>query len=57
MQTRRNFSTRIGIAEQSRRQLIELLSARLADAFDLYSRLKHVHWTSGLWFVEAHLQP
>ena len=35
---------------------IKALNARLADAFDLYSQLKHVHWTSRLWFVEAHLR-
>jgi hypothetical protein len=40
MQTSRSFTTRIDISEQSRRQLIELLNARLADAFDLYSQLK-----------------
>src|SRR6266511_3486675 len=44
MHASRTFTTRIDIPEQSRRLLIELLNARLADAFDLYSQLKQAHW-------------
>jgi starvation-inducible DNA-binding protein len=55
MQTSRNFTTRIDISEQSRRQLIELLKARLADAFDLYSQLKQAHWNvQGSDFIQLH---
>ena len=38
------FTTRIDIPEEAREQLIELLNARLADTFDLYSQLKQAHW-------------
>jgi len=55
MQTSRNFTTRIDISEQSRRQLIEVLNARLADAFDLFSQLKQAHWNvKGSDFIQLH---
>ena len=54
-QTRQTFSTRIDIAESSREQLIELLNARLADTFDLYSQLKQAHWNvKGSDFIQLH---
>ena len=54
-QTRQSFSTRIDIAEASREQLIELLNARLADTFDLYSQLKQAHWNvKGSDFIQLH---
>jgi starvation-inducible DNA-binding protein len=56
MQTNRTLTTaRIDIPPASRRQLIELLSLRLAKTFDLYSQLKQAHWNvKGSDFVELH---
>jgi DNA-binding ferritin-like protein len=55
MQTSHTFTTRIDIAEPTRRQLIELLNARLADTFDLYSQLKQAHWNvKGSDFIQLH---
>jgi starvation-inducible DNA-binding protein len=55
MHASRSFTTRIDIPEQSRRLLIELLNVRLADAFDLYSQLKQVHWNvKGSDFIQLH---
>src|SRR6266511_3733486 len=42
-QTRRTFETRIDIADDTREELVQLLNARLADTFDLYSQLKQAH--------------
>ena len=54
-QTRRTFSTRIDIAESSREELVQLLNARLADTFDLYSQLKQAHWNvKGSDFIQLH---
>src|SRR5215208_87746 len=55
-QTERKFETRIDIAESSREQLIQLLNARLADTFDLYSQVKQAHWNvKGSDFIQLHL--
>jgi starvation-inducible DNA-binding protein len=54
-QTKPTFATRIDIPEESREQLVELLNARLADAFDLYSQLKQAHWNvKGKDFIQLH---
>jgi starvation-inducible DNA-binding protein len=54
--TKRTFSTRIDIPEGSRAKLIELLNARLADTFDLYSQVKQAHWNvKGSDFIQLHL--
>jgi starvation-inducible DNA-binding protein len=55
-QTKRTFTTRIDIPESSRADLVELLNARLADTFDLYSQLKQAHWNvKGSDFIQLHL--
>jgi starvation-inducible DNA-binding protein len=55
-QTDRTFETRIDIAEGTREKVIELLNARLADTFDLYSQLKQAHWNvKGSDFYQLHL--
>jgi starvation-inducible DNA-binding protein len=55
-QTDRTFETRIDIPENTREQVIELLNARLADTFDLYSQLKQAHWNvKGSDFYQLHL--
>ena len=54
--TDRTFETRIDIPEATRGQVIELLNARLADTFDLYSQLKQAHWNvKGSDFYQLHL--
>jgi starvation-inducible DNA-binding protein len=55
-QTDRKFETRIDIDEAARDQLVELLNARLADTFDLYSQIKQAHWNvKGTDFIQLHL--
>jgi starvation-inducible DNA-binding protein len=52
---RTTFATRIDIPEASREKLVELLNARLADTFDLYSQLKQAHWNvKGSDFIQLH---
>src|SRR6059058_3490980 len=54
-QTKRTFSTRIDIADSSRDELVQLLNARLADTFDLYSQVKQAHWNvKGKDFIQLH---
>ena len=54
-QTHRTFSTRVDIADSSRDELVEVLNARLADTFDLYSQLKQAHWNvKGSDFIQLH---
>jgi len=54
-QTHRTFSRRIDIVDSSRDELVELLNARLADTFDLYSQLKQAHWNvKGSDFIQLH---
>jgi len=53
--TARTFETRNDIAEDAREKLVELLNARLADTFDLYSQLKQAHWNvKGSDFIQLH---
>jgi len=54
-QTRRTFSTRIDIGDETRDEIVALLNARLADTFDLYSQLKQAHWNvKGSDFIQLH---
>jgi len=54
-QTQRLFPTRVDIPEAARTELVELLNARLADTFDLYSQLKQAHWNvKGSDFIQLH---
>lgn len=47
--------TRIDLAEVERKALIDLLNARLADAFDLQSHTKQAHWNvKGPDFIQLH---
>lgn len=47
--------TRIDIDEGDRKALIDLLNARLADAFDLHSHAKQAHWNvKGTDFIQLH---
>ena len=50
------FPTRIDIPEPQREELVDLLNARLADTFDLYSQVKQAHWNvKGSDFIQLHL--
>ncbi|MCS7007686.1 MAG: DNA starvation/stationary phase protection protein Dps [Thermoleophilia bacterium] len=52
---RRTFETRHDLPAETRAKLVELLNARLADAFDLYSQLKQAHWNvKGSDFIQLH---
>jgi starvation-inducible DNA-binding protein len=49
------FETRNDLDAASREKLVELLNARLADTFDLYSQLKQAHWNvKGSDFIQLH---
>ena len=49
------FETRNDLPGESREKLVELLNARLADSFDLYSQLKQAHWSvRGPDFIQLH---
>ena|SRR5258708_2497413 len=49
------FATRIDLADQDRRPLIDLLNDCLADTADLYSQIKQAHWNvKGLSFFQLH---
>ncbi len=53
--TRLTFPTRIDLSDEAREALVELLNARLADAFDLFSQLKQAHWNvKGSDFIQLH---
>jgi starvation-inducible DNA-binding protein len=54
--TRSLLPTRIDIPEDARESMVELLNARLADGFDLYSQVKHAHRNvKGTDFIQLHL--
>lgn len=54
-QTTRTFETRNDLPEDARSKLVDLLNARLADSFDLYSQLKQAHWNvKGSDFIQLH---
>jgi len=47
--------TRIDLPEKTRRKLVDLLNARLADAIDLKLAAKHAHWNvKGPHFISLH---
>ena len=50
------YSTRVGIDEDTRRALCELLNQTLANTSDLYSQTKQAHWNvKGKDFYQLHL--
>jgi starvation-inducible DNA-binding protein len=49
------FNTRNDLSQATRGQAIELLNARLADAIDLGTQVKHAHWNvKGANFIALH---
>lgn len=54
--TKSLLPTRNDIPADVRKAMVTLLNARLADAFDLYSQVKHAHWNvKGSDFIQLHL--
>ena len=50
------YTTRLGISEDKRHQLVELLNRTLAATSDLYSQTKQAHWNvKGKDFYQLHL--
>ena len=51
----RSFKTSVGIPDDKRAQIVQLLSARLADTIDLRTQAKHAHWNvKGIQFFQLH---
>ena len=49
------YQTKNDLSEQSRKRVIELLSARLADCIDLQLQAKQAHWNvKGSNFIALH---
>src|SRR5437763_6198283 len=49
------YPTKSDLAESTRRQMIELCNARLADAIDLQTQTKQAHWNvKGPNFIGLH---
>jgi starvation-inducible DNA-binding protein len=49
------FKTKNDLPEATRKQAVELLGARLADALDLQTQIKHAHWNvKGPSFIALH---
>ena len=49
------YKSKIDIAEKTRRNVIVILNARLADAIDLQSQVKQAHWNvKGPSFIALH---
>jgi starvation-inducible DNA-binding protein len=49
------YPTKNDLPESTRRQMIELCNARLADAIDLQTQTKHAHWNvRGPHFIALH---
>ena len=50
------FSTSVSIPQEHRDKLVQLMNARLADTFDVYSQTKFAHWNvKGNDFYQLHL--
>jgi starvation-inducible DNA-binding protein len=49
------FNTRNDLSQATRTPVVELLNARLADAIDLGTQIKHAHWNvKGANFIALH---
>ena len=49
------YKTKIDLPEKTRRAVVTILNARLADAIDLQSQVKHAHWNvKGPNFIALH---
>jgi hypothetical protein len=58
MATPKTFTTRIGLAPETRAKMMALLNQQLAATFDLYSQIKQAHWNvKGAQFFQLHEQP
>jgi len=49
------FPSSIYLAEDTKSKVIEILNARLADAIDMKTQVKHAHWNvKGIHFFQLH---
>ena len=49
------FSSSVHLSEDTKSKVIEILNARLADAVDLKTQVKHAHWNvKGIQFFQLH---
>jgi starvation-inducible DNA-binding protein len=52
----RQFESKVGVPDNNRRSLVDLLNARLADTIDLQTQAKFAHWNvKGENFYQLHL--
>jgi starvation-inducible DNA-binding protein len=52
----RMYPNRVGLAEEVKSQVVQILQSRLADALDVYSQAKFAHWNvKGDNFYQLHL--
>src|SRR5664280_2433951 len=50
-----HFSSSVNLKEDTKSKVIEILNARLADAVDLKTQVKHAHWNvKGPQFFQLH---
>jgi len=50
------FTSGVDLSDDTKFKLIDLLNARLADAVDMKTQIKHAHWNvKGLQFYQLHL--
>lgn len=50
------YKNRVNLSDDQKKQLVELLNVRLAEASDAYSQTKFAHWNvKGLNFYQLHL--
>src|SRR5664279_3854431 len=55
-ETNVRFSSGVGLSDDTKSKLIDLLNARLADTIDMKTQVKHAHWNvKGLQFHQLHL--
>jgi starvation-inducible DNA-binding protein len=53
---RRMYKNKVDLPENTKKQVVEMLNAKLADAADAYSQSKFAHWNvKGLNFYQLHL--
>jgi len=49
------FPSSVNLNEDAKSKVIEILNARLADAIDVFTQVKHAHWNvKGMQFFQLH---
>ncbi len=50
------YQTRIALSDEQKKNVVEVMQARLAEALDMYSQAKFAHWNvKGINFYQLHL--